>query len=45
VNIDPSFVGAAGGYALATTVEDLSRFLDTLLAGPAVPPARRSKKC
>jgi len=33
VNIDPSFAGAAGGYALATTVGDLSRFLDTLLAG------------
>jgi D-alanyl-D-alanine carboxypeptidase len=33
VNIDPSFAGAAGGYALATTVGDLARFLDTLLAG------------
>jgi D-alanyl-D-alanine carboxypeptidase len=33
VNLDPSFAGAAGGYALATTVADLSRFLDTLLAG------------
>src|SRR4051812_5689153 len=33
LNIDPSFAGAAGGYALATTVPDLSRFLDTLLAG------------
>jgi D-alanyl-D-alanine carboxypeptidase len=33
LNLDPSFCGAAGGYALATTVGDLSRFLDTLLAG------------
>ena len=33
LNLDPSFAGAAGGYALATTVRDLSRFLDTLLAG------------
>jgi D-alanyl-D-alanine carboxypeptidase len=33
LNIDPSFCGAAGGYALATTVADLARFLDTLLAG------------
>jgi D-alanyl-D-alanine carboxypeptidase len=33
LNIDPSFAGAAGGYALATTVGDLARFLDTLLAG------------
>jgi D-alanyl-D-alanine carboxypeptidase len=33
VNIDPSFAGAAGGYALATTVEDLARFLDALFAG------------
>jgi D-alanyl-D-alanine carboxypeptidase len=33
LNIDPSFAGAAGAYALATTVGDLSRFLDTLLAG------------
>ena len=33
LNLDPSFCGAAGGYALATTVADLSRFLDTLLAG------------
>jgi D-alanyl-D-alanine carboxypeptidase len=33
VNIDPSFAGAAGGYALATTVGDLARFLDALLAG------------
>jgi D-alanyl-D-alanine carboxypeptidase len=33
LNLDPSFAGAAGGYALATTVEDLVRFLDTLLAG------------
>ena len=33
VNLDPSFAGAAGGYALATTIGDLSRFLDTLLAG------------
>jgi D-alanyl-D-alanine carboxypeptidase len=33
VNLDPSFAGAAGGYALATTVRDLARFLDTLLAG------------
>jgi D-alanyl-D-alanine carboxypeptidase len=33
VNLDPSFAGAAGGYSLASTVGDLSRFLDTLLAG------------
>jgi D-alanyl-D-alanine carboxypeptidase len=33
VNIDPSFAGAAGGYALVTTVQDLARFLDALLAG------------
>jgi D-alanyl-D-alanine carboxypeptidase len=33
VNLDPSFAGAAGGYALATTVADLARFLDALLAG------------
>jgi D-alanyl-D-alanine carboxypeptidase len=33
VNIDPSFAGAAGGYALATTVGDLASFLDALLAG------------
>jgi D-alanyl-D-alanine carboxypeptidase len=33
VNIDPSFAGAAGGYALATTVGDLARFLDALFAG------------
>jgi D-alanyl-D-alanine carboxypeptidase len=33
LNLDPSFAGAAGGYALATTVGDLSRFLDTLLTG------------
>ena len=33
VNIDPSFAGAAGAAALVTTVQDLSRFLDTLLAG------------
>jgi D-alanyl-D-alanine carboxypeptidase len=32
-NIDPSFAGAAGGYALATTARDLARFLDALLAG------------
>jgi|tagenome__1003787_1003787.scaffolds.fasta_scaffold20893001_2 D-alanyl-D-alanine carboxypeptidase len=33
VNLDPSFAGAAGGYALVTTVHDLARFLDALLAG------------
>jgi D-alanyl-D-alanine carboxypeptidase len=33
VNVDPSFAGAAGGYALATTVGDLARFLDALFAG------------
>ena len=33
LNLDPSFAGAAGGYALATTVGDLARFLDALLAG------------
>jgi D-alanyl-D-alanine carboxypeptidase len=33
VNIDPSFAGAAGGYALVTTAQDLARFLDALLAG------------
>jgi hypothetical protein len=29
LNLDPSFCGAAGGDALATTVGDLSRFLDS----------------
>jgi len=33
VNLDPSFAGAAGGYALVTTVHDLARFLDALLKG------------
>jgi D-alanyl-D-alanine carboxypeptidase len=33
VNLDPSFAGAAGGYSLLTTVQDLARFLDALLAG------------
>jgi D-alanyl-D-alanine carboxypeptidase len=33
VNLDPSFAGAAGGGALVTTVQDLARFLDALLAG------------
>jgi len=33
VNLDPSFAGAAGGYALATTVGDLARFLNALFAG------------
>jgi D-alanyl-D-alanine carboxypeptidase len=33
VNLDPSFAGAAGGYALLTTVGDLARFLDALFAG------------
>jgi D-alanyl-D-alanine carboxypeptidase len=32
-DIDPSMVGAAGGQALVTTTEDLTRFLDALLAG------------
>jgi D-alanyl-D-alanine carboxypeptidase len=31
--IDPSVAGAAGGGALVTTVQDLSRFLDALLSG------------
>jgi D-alanyl-D-alanine carboxypeptidase len=31
--IDPSVAGAAGGGALVTTVQDLSRFLDDLLKG------------
>ena len=31
--VDPSMAGAAGGNALVTTTEDLSRFLDALLAG------------
>jgi D-alanyl-D-alanine carboxypeptidase len=31
-NVDPSMAGAAGGNALVTTTEDLSRFLDALLA-------------
>jgi D-alanyl-D-alanine carboxypeptidase len=30
---DPSMAGAAGGNALVTSTEDLSRFLDALLAG------------
>jgi D-alanyl-D-alanine carboxypeptidase len=33
LNLDPSFAGAAGGYALLTTVQDLARFLDALLEG------------
>jgi D-alanyl-D-alanine carboxypeptidase len=33
VNLDPSFAGAAGAAALVTTVQDLARFLDALLAG------------
>jgi D-alanyl-D-alanine carboxypeptidase len=33
VNLDPSFAGAAGGYALLTTVGDLADFLDALFAG------------
>jgi CubicO group peptidase (beta-lactamase class C family) len=33
VRLDPSFPGPAGGYALVTTVQDLSRFLDSLFAG------------
>jgi D-alanyl-D-alanine carboxypeptidase len=32
-DIDSSMAGAAGGNALVTTTEDLSRFLDALLAG------------
>src|SRR5438876_49547 len=32
-NVDPSVAGAAGGYGLVTTVRDLLRFLDALLAG------------
>jgi D-alanyl-D-alanine carboxypeptidase len=31
--VDPSMAGAAGGHALVTTVADLVRFLDALLAG------------
>jgi D-alanyl-D-alanine carboxypeptidase len=31
--IDPSFAGAAGAHALVTTVRNLVRFLDALLAG------------
>jgi len=31
--VDPSMAGAAGGHALVTTVQDLGRFLDALLAG------------
>jgi D-alanyl-D-alanine carboxypeptidase len=33
VNLDPSFAGAAGAYALLSTAGDLARFLDGLLAG------------
>ena len=32
-SVDPSMAGAAGGHALVTTVGDLVRFLDALLAG------------
>lgn len=32
-DVDPSMAGAAGGNALVTTTQDLSQFLDTLLAG------------
>jgi D-alanyl-D-alanine carboxypeptidase len=31
--VDPSMAGAAGGFSLVTTVDDLVRFLDALLAG------------
>ena len=31
--VDPSMAGAAGGHALVTTVMDLARFLDAVLAG------------
>jgi len=31
--VDPSMAGAAGGHALVTTVHDLTRFLNALLAG------------
>jgi D-alanyl-D-alanine carboxypeptidase len=31
--VDPSVAGAAGGYALVTTVQDLARFLDALFKG------------
>ncbi|WP_259310585.1 serine hydrolase domain-containing protein [Capillimicrobium parvum] len=31
--VDPSIAGAAGGGALVTTVQDLTRFLDALLKG------------
>jgi D-alanyl-D-alanine carboxypeptidase len=31
--VDPSMAGAAGGSALVTTVHDLARFVDALLAG------------
>jgi D-alanyl-D-alanine carboxypeptidase len=31
--VDPSMAGAAGGHALVTTVHDLVRYLDALLAG------------
>jgi D-alanyl-D-alanine carboxypeptidase len=33
VKLDPSFAGAAGGYSLVTTAQDLARFLDALIAG------------
>jgi D-alanyl-D-alanine carboxypeptidase len=32
-NVDPSMAGPAGGHALVTTVGDLVRFFDALLAG------------
>jgi D-alanyl-D-alanine carboxypeptidase len=32
-DVDPSMAGAAGGQALLTTTEDLTRFVDALLAG------------
>jgi D-alanyl-D-alanine carboxypeptidase len=32
-DVDPSMAGAAGGQALVTTTEDLTRFVDALLAG------------
>jgi D-alanyl-D-alanine carboxypeptidase len=31
--VDPSMAGASGGNAMITTVQDLARFLDALLAG------------
>ena len=43
--IDPSVAGAAGGGALVTTVDDVSRFLDALLQSRLFGTTRRCERC